>query len=117
MNRFLLFSFLLLGQHAFAQNAQVYNVTTLKGVDEVFIINFQNSTSVISDREGRFSLASFNIEDTLIIQHPSFQTKFVPVQTILAQNGAVYLNEKAVDLGIFVVSANKRAVKREGRSK
>ena len=113
MNRFLLFSFLLLGQHAFAQNAQVYNVTTLKGVDEVFIINFQNSTSVISDREGRFSLASFNIEDTLIIQHPSFQTKFVPVQTILAQNGAVYLNEKAVDLGIFVVSANKRAVKRE----
>ena len=35
------------------------------------------------------------------------------MQTILAQNGAVYLNEKAVDLGIFVVSANKRAVKRE----
>ncbi len=113
MRRILYFLLFLFCQELQAQKAQVFNIITLRAIDEVFIINLSNSASVISDAEGRFSLSSFELSDTLIIQHPSFQTKFMPVTSVLSQNGTVYLSEKAIDLGVFVVTANKRALKRE----
>jgi hemoglobin/transferrin/lactoferrin receptor protein len=113
MRKYLPFLFFLSVQALFAQKAQVFNISTLRPIEDVFVVSTNNTQSELSDQNGRFSLDSFKLSDTLILQHPSFQSKVITLASVVAQNRTVYLQEKAIDLGVFVVRANKRIAKRE----
>ena len=96
----------LTGAHA--QVAKFYDINSLKPIPEVFIIDQNNTNTVISDEKGNADLSVFKEEDTLLVQHPSYNRKVVPYSVIKAANNTVYLTESAVDLGEFRVMANKR---------
>ncbi len=96
-----------------AQVVEVYNINTLKGIRDVFVIDKGNKSSGISNEKGKVDLSAFSLQDTLIFQHPSFQQVVTTKALIVVQNNVVYMNEKAVDLGEFVVSANKRRMHRK----
>ena len=98
----------LISYFGIGQNITIYNINSLEPVQEVFIIDHQNTNTVISDSKGMADVSVFNESDTLLFQHPSFYRKIVPLGDIKKALNTVYLSEAAVDLGEFKVMANKR---------
>lgn len=90
------------------QKVHIYDIDNLKPISEVFIIDHAFDHSKMGDQNGVIDLTGFSEEDTLIVQHPSYNRLITTYAEILAQNKTIYLTESAVDLKEFTVMANKR---------
>ena len=106
--RLLIVLFLGLPLLSTGQKVHIYNIDNLKAIPEVFIIDHKFDHSTIGNIQGVADLTGFDKEDTLIIQHPSYNRLITTYAHIIAQNKTIYLTESAVDLKEFTVMANKR---------
>lgn len=95
-----------------AQNTKVYNINSLKPVQNVYILEKKNQRSAFSNEEGEIDLKLFEKTDTVLIQHPGFLPEVKTIGEILDANKTIYLREKTVDLLEFVVTSNKRVQKK-----
>jgi len=103
--------FLLLigcGTGSWAQVVSVFDINRLDPIKDVFIIDAKFEKSAASNKYGQIDLGAFKSGDTLLIQHPSYIKRILSYNQIIASNKTIYLTESAVDLGEFLVLANKR---------
>jgi outer membrane receptor protein involved in Fe transport len=98
---------LLLSFFTFYVNAQdiiVFDQATNEPISGVVAYNKSKSKSVMSDFDGKISLAGFDTNETIIFQHLSyfnFKTEKNKIKNV------VYLEPKAQDLDEIVISASK----------
>lgn len=96
----------------FAQNTKIYDINSLKPVNNVYVIKKGNKNSAFGNEKGEVDLSNFSPADTVIIQHPGYLPEVKTVETILSANKTIYLRGKTVDLLEFVVTSNKRKQKK-----
>jgi len=111
---------LLLSFFTFYVNAQdiiVFDQATNEPISGVVAYNKSKSKSVMSDFDGKISLAGFDTNETIIFQHLSyfnFKTEKNKIKNV------VYLEPKSQDLDEIVISASKfehnEALTKMGRS-
>ena len=98
---------LLLSFFTFYVNAQdiiVFDQATNEPISGVVAYNKSKSKSVMSDFDGKISLAGFDTNETIIFQHLSyfnFKTEKNKIKNV------VYLEPKSQDLDEIVISASK----------
>lgn len=98
---------LLLSFFTFYVNAQdiiVFDQATNEPISGVVAYNKSKSKSVMSDFDGKISLAGFDTYETIIFQHLSYFNFKTEKNKI---NNVVYLEPKAQDLDEIVISASK----------
>jgi len=72
--RCLIFFFILIGIHLNAQEILVIDAITGLPIEGVSIVSKVQKFSITSNKEGKLNISFFNPEDTLRIQHLSYQT-------------------------------------------
>lgn len=98
---------LLLSFFTFYINAQdiiVFDQATNEPISGVVAYNKSKSKSVMSDFDGKISLAGFDTNETIIFQHLSYFNFKTEKNKI---NNVVYLEPKSQDLDEIVISASK----------
>ncbi len=109
------FSFLLMLFMAFVLNGQeirIFNISSLKPINNVYILEQNTERSASSTENGAVDLTEFKDDDTVLIQHPSYLPELRKVSEIRSSNNTIYMREKTVDLLEFVVTSNKREQKK-----
>ena len=91
-------------QEAVSQNIKILNKETKKPIEQVFVYNYTQSISAISDSNGIANLSDFSKKDTLIFSHPNYTT--FTIQKINVANN-VYLTEQAINIEPFHVIAEQ----------
>jgi len=77
-----------------AQNTKVYNINSLKPVQNVYILEKKNQRSAFSNEEGEIDLKLFEKTDTVLIQHPGFLPEVKTIGEILDANKTIYFRKK-----------------------
>jgi hemoglobin/transferrin/lactoferrin receptor protein len=72
--RYLILFFILIGINLRAQEIFIIDAITKTPIDGVSVMSKLQRYGNISDKTGKLNISSFNIEDTLIIQHVAYQT-------------------------------------------
>lgn len=75
-------------------------------VEHVAVYTMGLDHSTISDAAGRVELGRFDPSDTLCFQHPSFESRCLPVEVLL-ENNVLLLAPRKVQIDEFVISASK----------
>jgi hemoglobin/transferrin/lactoferrin receptor protein len=86
-----------------AQNIQILNTETKKGIENVYI--YSKKHSELTDKRGEASLSCFAMEDSLFFQHPSYELFICQKKNI--QREEIYLKERVFNLDKLVISANR----------
>lgn len=103
----LLFTFLISGTTATAQEVKIRKEKDFSPILNVFVFNIQHTISALSDSNGVLSLDDFSPDDTLVFQHPSFH-RFIITKAALAKSSFhVLLKEYIVPISEFVFSISK----------
>ena len=72
--RYFIFFFILIGVRLNAQEILVIDGITELPIEGVSIVSKAQKFGIISNKDGRLNIISFNSKDTLSIQHISYQT-------------------------------------------
>lgn len=97
----------------FAQNAQVLDDQTRLPVANVLIYNTTKTTSTLTNPEGEANISDFSVSDTLVFQHPAYESRRVSFREVLKNKGKVLLKTSFVDLNEVIVSANRWEEKKD----
>ena len=90
-----------------AQQIRVIDKSNQKPVDNVAIYNLDHTKTTLTNIDGIANLDSFDKNDTIIFQHPSFQHLMLPFTVIEDHGFVITLTESTVNLSEVVVSASK----------
>jgi len=104
--------YLLISLLSYSQNIQIINYSTGLPVENVALFNSKMNKSTLSDEQGIANIESFNIDDTLIFQHPSYKTHNVVKREILNNKGIIQLEKRVILMDEFVISASKTLEKK-----
>ena len=96
-----------------AQSIKVFDNANLQPIENVAIFNLDHSKTALSNPKGEANISSFNTNDTLFFQHPSYQDFILPYKNAEELNFLIGLTKSTVNLSEFVVSASKWEQKRE----
>ncbi|MCK5839770.1 MAG: TonB-dependent receptor plug domain-containing protein, partial [Bacteroidales bacterium] len=108
MNRLLIiFSVLLFYIGATSQTIKVIDQTNLQPIEDVLIIDFNNSKTALTNQFGITDIGVFNENDTVIFQHPSYQQFSLSYAEIVNSDKIIKLKERTIHLSQIVVSASK----------
>ncbi len=86
-----------------AQNIQILNAETKMGIENVYI--YSSKHSELTDKNGKASLSGFDMQDSLIFQHPSYELFICQKKEI--QSEVIFLKERVFNLDKLVISANR----------
>lgn len=108
MNRLLIFfSILLFCFGATSQTIKVIDQTNLQPIEDVLIIDLNNSKTALTNQFGITEISSFNKNDTVIFQHPSYQQFILSYAEIINSDKIIKLKARTIHLSQIVVSASK----------
>ncbi len=108
MNRLLIiFSILLFYIGATSQTIKVIDQTNLQPIEDVLIIDLNNSKTALTNQFGITEISVFNENDTVIFQHPSYQQLILSHAEIINSDKIIKLKERTIHLSQIVVSASK----------
>jgi hemoglobin/transferrin/lactoferrin receptor protein len=96
-----------------SQSLFIYDETTGKPVSDAVIINFSETHSLITDEKGKATLDGFDKNDTLLLQHASFQSQMLILSEIENIDHKVPLYRSVIKLSETVISANRWEQERE----
>ncbi|HFB61404.1 MAG TPA: TonB-dependent receptor, partial [Bacteroidetes bacterium] len=91
----------------FAQALWVQDAQTRLPIARVLIYNTSRTASTLTNAEGKAVLSMFAATDTLIFQHPAYETRKIPFQKIGEMQGKILLATSFIDLNEVIVSANR----------
>lgn len=103
----LLFIISFSGLQSIGQMIKVYNQTNLKPIENVLIVNENQTNSVVTNYNGEADISSFDMEENLLIQHPAYQRLSLTKQEIVDQKNSIKLHESHVKIDEVLISANK----------
>jgi hemoglobin/transferrin/lactoferrin receptor protein len=115
MRRFLLLSalFILFFSNIHSQQLLVRDVTNFQPIYNVAIYNIEQTKTALTNEDGYADMSSFNQDDVLYFQHPSYQELTLAYSALESINFKVDLSRSTVNLSEVVVSASKWEQKRE----
>ncbi|PID89629.1 MAG: TonB-dependent receptor [Bacteroidia bacterium] len=90
----------------FAQKIRVIDKSSMRAIENVFVINKSNTNTTLSDKKGIVDLSIFKPEDVLIFQHPGYIRASFRLDE-LSQKKVVKLTESVLNINEVLVSANK----------
>ncbi len=99
-------SFLVLAVRMNAQQIQVVNSSDRSPVESVAVFNTTRERAAITDTLGWIDISIFQAGDSLIFQHPSYQTKGYSHAELSALS-RVLLQRKRILIEEYVISASK----------
>lgn len=102
----LIISFLAFAGSLHAQQIQVINSSDRRPIESVAVFNPSRNPAAITDSLGRIFLDIFDAGDTLIFQHPSYQTRQIP-KSELSHLQKVLLKSKRILIDEYIISASK----------
>jgi hemoglobin/transferrin/lactoferrin receptor protein len=82
-------------------------------IENVALFNQDRSVSAISDAYGKADLDRFAKNDSIFLQHPSYQNSGYTRQELVSGSGRVYLERRNIMMEEFVVSATKGSEDRD----
>lgn len=88
-----------------AQIVKVIDASSRKPISNVYL--FSNDNSAMTGDDGTTSIAAFNKEDVIKIQHPAYENKKLTVAEIKANAFVIMLREAVIIMDDFVISANR----------
>jgi hemoglobin/transferrin/lactoferrin receptor protein len=98
--------FLFLTVNTFGQRFQVLSDNTRKPIDNVAIFNKTRERAAITDSLGYTGLLPFLSTDTLIFQHPSYNTLVYPYN-LIKDKKIITLSKRNILMDEFIISASK----------
>ncbi len=104
---------LLVYQTSVAQQITVLDQGTEQPVDHVALFNKDKSVSAISDAFGKADLGSFAEDDSIFLQHSSYELCGYTWHELVFGSGRVLLKRRNIMMEEFVVSAVKGREKKE----
>ncbi|MCD4732471.1 MAG: TonB-dependent receptor plug domain-containing protein, partial [Bacteroidales bacterium] len=105
--------YLLLTTDVAGQSLKIVDKANLQPIEHVAVFNLDHSKTALTNSIGEADISSFNNNDTLYFQHPSYQDFILTYADVKAMGFSVGLNKSTVNLSEFVVSASKWEQKRE----
>jgi len=104
---------LLVHQTSVGQQITVLDQGTEQPVENVAVFNKDKSVSAISDAFGKADLGSFTQDDSIFLQHSSYEQNGYAWHELVFGNGRVFLKRRNIMMEEFVVSAVKGKEKKE----
>lgn len=95
------------------QSLKVVDKANLQPIEHVAIYNLDHSKTSLSNSKGIADISTFNADDILYFQHPSYQEYILAYKDLKDLNFTIRLNKSTVNLSEYVVSASKWEQKRE----
>ena len=89
-----------------AQKIRVISASDRSPVEHVAVFNSSRERAAITDTLGLIDLSIFPISDTIVFQHPSFLTAYIPKMQLLDRK-TVELSRKNIMIDEYVISASK----------
>lgn len=99
--------FILVSTQIDAQSIRVMRITDFQPIPNVFVYNSSKTASALSDEYGIVDLSEFSSSDTLIFQHPTYESHRGSVSAILTSNGRVLLAERLINLQAVTISTTR----------
>lgn len=103
---FLTFFSFCFSHNTTAQRVRIVNKEYQLPIEDVFVYNHSMTANAISNAQGEIDLSDFVPDDTLIFQHPGFETVKLLFQEAIKRR-SIILTEKIITFDEVVVSANK----------
>jgi len=103
----ILYLFVLLGHFTIAQQVQVIDNVSNKGVENVLIFSGDTIRHTTTDKKGFADLSIFLNGDLLTFRHSGYWQMHIPMAEIKNLNGIILITEKIVSIDEIVISANK----------
>jgi hemoglobin/transferrin/lactoferrin receptor protein len=88
-----------------AQIVKVIDASSRKPISNVYL--FSNEHSSITGLDGTASIAKFNSQDLVTVQHPAYENKKVTFTEIKENTFIIMLREAVIVMDDFVISANR----------
>ena len=104
MHRFTIIILLFLSSLVEAQTLVIRDASTLQPIEDVLVLGSGNSE--LTDGKGMVDLAGFNRGDSLLIQHPSYNTTILTLDNT-DKDYEIELIEKSIKLDEIVVSVSR----------
>lgn len=108
----LILSFLL-HQASVGQHITVLDKGTGQAVENVALFNKDKSASALSDVSGKADLSFFEEDDSIFLQHSSYEGRGFTWHELVSGSGRVFLERRNILMEEFVVSAVKGKEKKE----
>ncbi len=89
-----------------AQDLRVLNSSDHSPIESVAVFNISRENAAITDSMGMIDIAIFQSSDSIIFQHPSYQSKTL-CKSDLAGKQEIYLQRKRILIEEYVISASK----------
>jgi len=103
----ILYLFALLSHFAIAQQVQVIDRTSKKGIGDVLIFSSDTIRHTTTDDKGFANLSVFLPDDLLTFRHSGYRQLHIPMAEIENLNGIIMITEKVVHIDEIIISANK----------
>ncbi len=91
---------------AFSQKVKLVDHVTGKPVDNVAVFNQNKNNACLSDSSGYIDLSNFNKNDTLTIQHPTYERMNLSYEKFKS-NSTIELYKRMILMDEFVISASR----------
>lgn len=104
---------LLIHQSSVGQQIIILDQGTGQPVENVALFNKDKSVSAISDAFGKADLGSFAQDDSIFLQHSSYEQHGYTWHELVFGSGRVFLKRRNIMMEEFVVSAAKGKEKKE----
>jgi hemoglobin/transferrin/lactoferrin receptor protein len=104
---------LLVYQTSVGQQITVLDLETGQPVENVALFNEDKSVSALSDAYGKADLGSFAENDSIFLQHSSYELQGYTWHELVYGSGRVLLKRRNILMETFVVSAEKGKEKKE----
>ncbi len=95
------------------QTVKIIDKSTGKGIPNVSIINFSETHSTLSNKQGIADLKVFSTTDTLVFHHTAFQTVLISYQELKKKEFKLALFPSVIHLKETVISASRWEQKKE----
>ncbi len=103
----ILYLFVLLGHLTIAQQVQVIDRVSKKGVGDVLIFSNDTIRHTTTDEKGHADLSIFLNEDLLTFRHSGYRQLHIPMAEVKNLDGIIMITEKIVHIDEIIISANK----------
>ena len=92
---------------SFSQQLTILDKTSLHPIKNVSVVNFQETVSSLSDKNGQIDLSVYNRSDTLLIIHTAYSNQAITLDDIKLNKYVLYLYPAIVHLSETVIFANR----------
>ena len=98
----------------FSQEINVIDKNTREGIQDVLIYNLTLNNSIHTNSFGVADISSFNKDEVLNFQHPSYHERTISISDLIEMDYKVALEEKIIKIDEVIISASKWEQNPEG---